>query len=310
MKRRIYVIQKDSNLKQSKLFFKSFNEQFSYLFKIDLLFPDYKKKLYEKYDEDLDVLKRGFSETAELIDTRWLENHKSDPVRLLLTDKFFELDEDQQKQVILHELGHYFTNPRLRKIRNFISIENPKLLPLHSKNPQEQALVDAHNRGLNFIFQIPKLIQEVYAEMWVFENEKTYSMDRIKIYCKDLKESINEFSNVEVGKDFFYRIPELSFLILWRLSIFRYLDFDYIDLCVRNTEKLNFLLQNLSNSIDFGELNIFKLQKELIDSLTYKKEDIFAICKIYESIFKEYISTSTLFFPGSLRKQIIDFYEI
>jgi len=303
MKEKIHIINSKEKSKLAREYFDYFQKTFSYLNNIDLVLePD---NHYDKHEEDLNIISRGWSETAELVDTRNLVDYKDHPVRLLLTDNFFELSIKEKNETIFHELGHYFTNPDLLEIREYISLKNPKILSINSR--ELQPLVNAHNTALNFVFQIPKLLQEINAELWVYENEPYYSETRIKKYCSAISDSIDEFKKATVQEGWFYEIPRLNFLILWRLCIIKSLNFDYIDDCFKKTKEANELFINLAKSVKWDQLKILRFQSNVLKAL--KDSDIKELISVFEEIFDDFIQNSSRFFPPNLQRQLIDFYK-
>lgn len=305
MENKIVIVQNESLLSKSKEYFELFNTKFEYLKDIKLVFtPEYS---YDKYEDDLTTIKMGWSTQAEIIDTRDIKDFENDPVRLILTDLFFECDDKQKDEIILHELGHYLTNPELIEIRNYLALKNPKLLAINSDELTQ--LVNAHNTGLNFVFQIPKLLQETRAELWLFENEPEFSKGRIEKYCSSISESINQFKEAKIDQGWFYQIPNINFLLLWRLSIISNLDFDYVKDCIEKTEEARILFFELASTVGWQNLEIFKLQDDVLNSLKYKEENIKNLILSFEQIFDDYISNSSLFFPEVLKDQIIQYYK-
>lgn len=305
MENKIVIVQNESLLNKSKDYFELFNTKFEYLKDIELVFtPEYN---YDKYEEDLTTIKRGWSTQAEIIDTRDIKDFENDPVRLILTDLFFDCEDKHKDEIILHELGHYLTNPELIEIRNYIALKNPKLLGINSDELTE--LVNAHNTGLNFVFQIPKLLQETRAELWLYENEPEFSKARIEKYCSSISESINQFKEAKIDQGWFYQIPNINFLLLWRLSIMTNLDFDYVKDCIEKTEEARKLFIALASTVGWQNLEIFKLQEDVLNSLKYKEESIGNLILSFEQIFDDYISNSSLFFPEVLKDQIIQYYK-
>lgn len=305
MKTKIYVVNSKEKSTETKDYFNSFNARFKYLSQIELVFQP--ENEYKKFQDDLNTIKRGWSQTAEIVDTRELAGYDQDPVRLLLTDNFFELSVSKKDEAILHELGHFFTNPDLLEIRKYIAKKNPPLLNIN--NPNLQNLTNAHNTALNFLFQIPKLVQEISAELWVYEHERDYSESRIKDYCVAVEQSLKEFKNAKVNESWFYNIPNLNFLILWRLSIFKSMDFDYINNCIEKTNEANVLFKGLAKTVNFENLKIFTLQTDIINSLDYSNENIIELIKTFEIIYNNYIVNSARFFPLEIQTQIVEFYK-
>lgn len=305
MKTKLYVVNSKSKSIEVVDYFKSFNDRFKYLKKIELLLQPYNE--YEKYAEDLNTIQRGWSETAEIIDTRELIGYEKDPVRILLTDNFFDLPLSEKDEAILHELGHYFTNPSLLKIRNYIAIKNPPIA--NSTQTDLQLLLNAHNTAMSFVFQIPKLAQEVNAELWVYEHERKYSESRIKRYCDAIEQSLNEFKTAKVDEDWFYEIPRLNFLLLWRLAIFQSLDFDYIADCIQKTKEANDLFNNLAKTVNWDKLKIFTLQAAVLNNLRNGTFDSQNFISEFELIYDDFILNSARFFPLNMQNQLIEFYK-
>jgi len=303
MKAKIHIVNSKEKSRMSREFFDSFLENFDYLNDIELVFgPD---NCYDKYEEDLKTISRGWSETAEIIDTRDLVGYEQDPVRLLLTDKFYDLTLHEKNETILHELGHYFTNPSLYGIRNYIALKNPPIINVNNGNLQQ--LINAHNAALNFVFQIPKLMQEVNAELWVFKKNRAYSETRIKKYCSTIEQSINDFKTAKVEEGWFYEIPRLNFLILWRIAIFQSLDFDYINDCIHKTNEANNLFIKLAATVNWNQLKIFTLQSFILQSLM--DSNIKNLIEYFEEIFEDFIINSSHFFPANMQRQLIEFYK-
>ena len=302
MNTKLHIVNSKEKSELVKEYFSAFNDDFNYLKDIELIFePDNR---YTKHEEDLNKISQGWFETAEIVDTRNLEGYEQDPVRLLLTDKFFGLPIKEKHETILHELGHYFTNPDLLEIRKYIAIKNPKLLNVN--NAGLQPLVNAHNTALNFVFQIPKLLQEVNAELWVYKNERDYSKTRIRKYCSGIEKSIEEFKNATIQEDWFFEIPRLNFLILWRLGIIQSMDFDYIINCMEKTNEANGLFLKLAESVNWNQLEIFKLQSNILQSL--KECNTEELILDFEKIFDDFVRNSSRFFPANMQRQLIEFY--
>lgn len=307
MKNEIFIVQPIEFLNESKIFFGTFNKTFDYLVDVNLKFtPEYK---YPQYDEDYNNLKVSWIAKAEIIDTRELSGYEKQPVRLILSKDFFTSNITEQYEIILHEIGHYITNVELLEIRNFIGKENPK--KLGCSNIQLDSLVDAHNQGLNYVFQILKLIQEVNAELWCYENQKDYCNNRLKLYCDTITEFLNAYNiNTQVSKGFFYEIPQLVFLILWRKAIIRHTSFDFSSTCIDSTNSAYDLLMGLANKVGWGQLKLFTKSDEILTAITYKNENIEDLKRLYLEIFDEYITESSKFFPEPMNNQIRPFYSL
>ena len=305
MKTKLYVVNSKSKSNETVVYFESFNERFNYLKRIELIFQPGNE--YDKYQEDLNTIQRGWSETAEIIDTRELIGYEQDPVRLLLTDNFFDLSVLEKDEAILHELGHYFTNPSLITIRKYIAVKNPPIV--NTNQPDLQELINAHNSAMNYVFQIPKLSQEVNAELWVYKHERKYSKSRIKRYCDSVEQSLNEFRTAKVNESWFYEIPRLNFLLLWRLAIFQSLDFDYIDDCIQKTQDVNIQFKNLAKTVSWDKLKIFTMQQAVLNDLENGKCNSQEFISEFELIYDDYILNSARFFPINMKNQLIEFYK-
>lgn len=305
MKTKIYVVNSEEKSNESQDYFKLFKDKYNYLDQIELIFQPGNE--YEKLQEDLSSI-RSLTEDAMLIDTRGLDDRDKESTRLLLTNNFFELSTQKKEGVILHELGHFFTNPKLLEIRRYIAKKNPpKLAPIR---PNLQPLINAHNSALFYVFQIPKLLQDVNAELWLFEHERTISESRIKEYCLTSEQPLDEFRNAKVDESFFYQIPKLNSLILWRLATFENLDFDYMEKCFQNTNEVNKLFIKLAATVNLDKLKIFTLQPDLLKSMVYNNEKPKDLIAEFEIIYDEFIIKSVHFFPIDLQNPIIEFYKI
>ena len=304
MDREIIIVQTAEN--EGVEYFAGLTRGTEHLCEVTLRFPS--NFPYGKYEEDLTTLKRGWSQYAELIDTRGIPGYDLDPVRILLSDGFFDLDARKQDEIVFHEFGHYFTNPRLQEIRNYIAEKNPPTLGINVPNLKN--LVNAHNTGLNFVFQIPKLVQELNAEMWVFENERRHSESRISEYCDSMESSIQQFSDAQINDAWFYEIPQINFLLLWRLTILTNVDFDFTTTCLGWVEKANTEFMALAEENGWGELEILMRQDAILRDLEYRKENVHDLCEQYEQILKNYIENSAQFFPQALRGQLFKLYRI
>lgn len=306
MKTEIYIVQPLENIEISKKFFSDFDKDHVYLKNIDLKFAS--EVPYDKFEEDFKNLSRPWTAEAELIDTRDLIGYEGDPVRLILSKDFYLAESKKQKEIIFHELGHFITNTNLTEIRNFIDKENPKILAIDI--PILTKLVNAHNEGLSYIFQIPKLIQEVNAEMWVFENERDFCDTRLQLYCQKIEEFIESYKNgITVSQDFFYQIPKLNFLILWRDAIVKHTDFSFSQNCLANTKLAFDILKKLAAESGWNDLKLLNKKDEILTAIDYKNENVESLKNIYSELFEDYISKSSQFFPLELKAQIRPFYN-
>lgn len=149
-------------------------------------------------------------------------------------------------------------------------------------------------------------MQEVNAELWVYKNERDYSKTRIIKYCSGIEDSIEEFKRATVQESWFFEIPRLNFLILWRLGIIQSMDYDYIHNCVEKTNEANRLFLKLAESINLNQLEIFKLQANILKSL--KDYNTNELIFDFENIFDDFIRNSSRFFPINMQRQLIEFY--
>lgn len=304
----IVLVYQKQNYQQCKLLFKEFSVDIKLPYSISFKYtPDY---LYEKYKSDLATILRGYSDNAELIDTRNLKEYKNQPTRLLFTNNFFSLPKEEKYANNLHELGHYFTNPDLIKIRNYIADDNPKLLSIRNPTDSMKNLLKLHNESVNYIFQIPKLVQEINAELWVYNNYPNYSELRLQNYCSDLHNYIQEFRNAKPDGFFLFQIPKLNFLLLWRKLIVRHTNFPFSKDCLLQVDELLNLLDQLAVKSNCNKLKIITNRSELEKTLEYHSENIVEVQSLYESMFKDFIMNSIMLFPNELRNDIKVFYGI
>lgn len=304
----IVIVYNQMNYQQCHSLFESFQNEIKLLKPVIFKYtPDFN---YSDYQNDLQTIARGFSENAELIDTRDLQGYENQPTRILLTDTFFPNSKEEKYRIILHELGHYFTNSRLISIREFIGEENPKLLNVTNPSSSMSNLLKLHNEAINNIFQIPKLIQEINAELWVFKHYPDYSEKRLNNYCADLHNSITEFKKMSPDSNFLFQIPKLNFLLLWRKLIIKHTNFSYSKNCQSQVVKLLALFDSLTVKARLNDLEIILQRQYMEKSLEYNSENIPEVKRLYKIIFKDFILHSILFFPAQLRNDIKLFYEI
>lgn len=304
----IVLVYQQDNYDECILLFEMFNKDIelpnSIVFKYT---PDFN---YSEYQHDLQTIARGWSENAELIDTRDLKGYENQPTRILLTNNFFLLSKDEKYNIILHEFGHYFTNPELLSIREYIAEKNPKILSARNPTNSIKELLRQQNEALNYIFQMPKLVQEINAELWVYNNFSDYSKLRLKVFCSDLNSYITEFRNTTPDSFFLYQIPKLNFLLLWRKLIIKQTNFSFTDDCLTQVSELFILLDKLAVKANIHNLEIITLRRNLETALEYKFENISEVKCLYESIFNDFIMHSVAFFPIGLQSDIKKFYGI
>jgi hypothetical protein len=265
---------------------------------------------YGEYNEDIQTIKRGYSRYAEFIDPRSLPLIDTQPIRLLLTEEFFTLSSGEKDESILHELGHYFTNPGLVKIREYIAEKNPPLLSIRGGDKRTTDAAAIFNESLNFLFQLPKLVQEMNAEMWVYENATEVSQKRLLGYCRPLQNAVTDFQNARVEVDFFFQIPRITFLVMFRVVTIGQTSFDFAPECMNMVGDLKESLFRLSSEAGWDGLRILDYHDEFTDYVLLGSEGIESVIKLFEKIFDDYIVKSLGFFPIKLRKGIRNLYGI
>jgi len=280
--------------------FKAFKKKFNYFEDIKLKFtPDEKYNLYEK---DLQDINSGMPELVSLIDTRDLPENKDEPIRMLLRDKFLKIDDEEKNEHILHEIGHFITNPSLKKIRQYISKNSPDKIII--QKPKYQQLIDFHNKGLTYLLDLLKLPQEVNADLWIYENEPKYSETRFKRYCDGVNTTFIENDK----RKFFYIIPFLNFHLIYRYSTINKIDFKIKNECLEKVDKANERLYELAQNLGWGSLKQLKYQNDILKSIEYKNPNYRKLIQIYEELFKEYIQISSSFFPRNYQDEILKIY--
>ncbi len=305
----IILVYERENLENTKAYFKIFRNEFDYLNSIQLKYTP--EAVYSEYESDLNILNMGHFETAEIIDTRNIPWRDSEPVRILLKNSFFTLSTLKKHEVILHEIGHYFTNPRLLTIRKYIADVDPPLLGIRSDNHQMNLLVLAHNKAINYIFQIPKLIQEMNGELWVYENQPKYSEQRLKGYCAGVKETLPKIQAIiSLQKDFLYKIPAISSFILFRKSVLRNTNFNFTQDCLLAIEEINREFLGLVDKAGWQTLKLVEHQRDVLGCLEYNNENIIRLTELYEIILSDFVVASSEFFPEIIHSNIIAFYEL
>jgi len=277
-------------------YFETFKKQFKYLENIDLKFtPD---ESYTKYETDLEYINSGTPELISLIDTRDLVRYKNDPIRLFIKDGFFKISDKEKDEQLLHELGHFFTNDKLKKIRKIISEMNfPKISTKESKYQ-----TDLHNKGLAYLTDIIKLPQEVNAEKWVNQNEANISSIRFKRFCEGINSNFTENDKTR----FFYIIPFLNYHILLRYALINKINFKSKHKHLMKLDMANKQLHFISKKLGWANLKQLSFQKDILKSV--QDEDYSKLISLFEDMFNEYIIISSSFFPKKLQKTILKIY--
>ncbi len=279
-------------------YFSYFIKEFSYLNCFKLKFSSDVK--YGLYKDDLVYINSGMPELASLIDTRSLKEHKHEPIRILLRDGFFRLNKEEKNENILHEIGHLITNPNLLKIRQYISENSPEKILV--KESKYQKLIDYHNKGLIYLFDLLKLKQEVSADVWLYHNELEYSEKRNTRYCNGINNKFDENNKNKL----FYKIPFFNFHIIYRYSLINKIDLKIKDKCLTKIDKANKRLYEIAKRFEWNELKQLKYQKDILEAISSEKH--LKLIKLYEENFKEYIQISSSFFPRHYQDEILDIY--
>ncbi len=302
-KQKIFIVNSPEREMEIRDYFKLFKERFNYLKNIEIIFA--KKEDYEKFNEDIIQINNHLGGGAEIIDERDL--NYLNLVRILFSDKFFGINLDKQDEIFLHELGHYFTNPSLIEIRKFIYSENPKKLSYLNFSLNE--LCKLHNKGLSFIFQIPKLIQELNAEMWFYKKEKLIFERRLKDYFQNIDSFLEDIKNIELDENLFFELPRLNFDILFRKSILNEVDFN----CTQEYQtKIDLVKDELLRKLKEIGFENFLLDEfdSVLDCLKHGQKNIIEIKILYKKIFEKYIKESSLKFSLKIREKILQKYNL
>jgi len=298
----IFVIYNPNNREECVKYFNKFKRQFLYLDNINLKFtPD---ENYNLYNKDLENINSGMPECVSLIDTRNLPERNNEPNRLLIKDNFFRATLEEKNENILHELGHFFTNQTFKELRQYLSINNPEQIEI--QNFENQKLIDNHNKGLSYLWDIPKLPLEINAELWIYENEPEYSESRIKRYCIGVNTEFSENDKIK----YFYKIPFINFHIIYRCLTVKKVNFDFTNDCLARLDKANNRLFKIANNFGWNGLKQLAFQSNILKSVEYKNENISNLIKIYEEIFEEYIKISASFFSEDFQNEILKLYNI
>lgn len=304
---KIILVYLEKHLQECKSFIHDFTESLSLPLKVEFEYtPEFK---YNEYDNDLRTINRCYSPYAELIDTRGINNMNDQSTRLLLSDNFFSKSQLEKYEIFLHELGHFITNPELIEIRNYIAKKNPPIMSIQNASTYIQELLNKHNKSVNYLFQIPKLVQEINAELWIYNNYREYSESRLKDYCSELSKSIKKYHQCQPDKFFLFQIPELNILLLFRILVLKHTEYSFSKECSESVETLFGLLDKLAEKANCNKLKIITERENLKIALEYKKENIQDIQKLYKSIFEDFILHSVEYFPEELRNDILRFYD-
>jgi hypothetical protein len=296
MKEVLYIVQPIGYESKAKSFLVKALEEFKLLQDLEIRYSPFTS--YLNYYEDLNKLNSRTSAKAEIIDTRGLFGipiFGDQESRLLFSVDFFNSTEDEQKEIFLHEVGHYITNQSLNKIRRFIAINSPNYLVLTNK--MNEGVCSEFNYGINYIVQLIKLSQELNAELWVYENFPKHSYTRFNNYCQSLDDFILTDINSINDKKIFFQLPFFWFSILFRKIVLSHIENDYSNDCEEKVTLATNKLFQIASKIGFRQMQMFKLKSSILDSLCYRNEKYDLQITNYISIFEDYIIKSLDFFP-------------
>lgn len=167
-----------------------------------------------KYQE-IDISKvLNKNEAAGIIDNRGFSDCDG-KVFLILHDKFFLSNQENITSTLLHELGHYFTNPQHIKLRNFLKKKECLLKP--SKVNSNHNFGD----GLYFVWRLLTLPLEQDAENWFNNKNGQLYKKHTKIYFDNLSKELMDYNKIDNYKlkmvkeeDIFYSLPQMVFQLL------------------------------------------------------------------------------------------------
>jgi len=309
MKEVLYIVQPIGYESKAKSFLVKALEEFKLLQDLEIRYSPFNS--YLNYYEDLNKLNSRTSAKAELIDTRGLSGipiFGDQESRLLFSVDFFNSTQDEQKEIFLHEVGHYITNQSLDKIRKFIAINSPNYLVLPNK--MNEGVCSEFNYGINYIVQLIKLSQELNAELWVYENFPKYSYTRFNNYCQSLDDFILTDINTINDKKIYFQLPFFWFSILFRKIVLSHIENDYSHDCEEKVKLATNKLFQIASKIGFRQMQMFKLKSSILDSLSYRNEKYDLQITNYISIFEDYIIKSLDFFPTYNHDTIKKQFEI
>jgi hypothetical protein len=309
MKEVLYIVQPIGYESKAKSFLVKALEEFKLLQDLEIRYSPFNS--YLNYYEDLNKLNSRTSAKAEIIDTRGLSGipiFGDQESRLLFSVDFFNSTEDEQKEIFLHEVGHYITNKSLNKIRRFIAINSPNYLVLPNK--MNEGVYSEFNYGINYIVQLIKLSQELNAELWVYENFPKHSYTRFNNYCQSLDDFILTDINTINDKKIFFQLPFFWFSILFRKIVLSHIENDYSYDCEEKVKLATNKLFQIASKIGFRQMQMFKLKSSILDSLCYRNEKYDLQITNYISIFEDYIIKSLVFFPTYNHDTIKKQFEI
>jgi hypothetical protein len=298
---RIIVVTEVGLEQRARQCLENFKTQYPYLSNIRIEFTP--KVQYSRYA----AIRRCWSEHAEIVDTRDLPEHQNEPVRLLLTKQFLQLSQEEQMPILLHEMGHYLTNPRLLEIRRYISQADP---PILSAQGSSRRLVELHNKALNYVFQLLKLPQEVNAECWLYKNHRDIAEARMENYRRSDIENLQLLRGLRPNAEFFYDIPQIVFLVSWKQAFLKHMDFEFVSHYLKEIENMWDEFLRLAKTVSLNQVKIIILHDQVLATLEYRNEKFKRLIQLYEEILREFITMSASFFSIDVGFQILKLYGL
>jgi len=284
---------------ECKAFFYNFTIRFPYLDNTELKYPP--KFVYPNYEYDLIMLNQ-ITPTATTIDFRGIS---TEPVKMYLPDSFFGRSEENQLEIVLHELGHLFTNDKTLEILRYKTSHVHLVTPFKSV---DKAIMQKHAYCLKHLLQIINLCNEVNAEVWMYQNESYYSHSHIQKYYNAISPSIAHLKDVPHDTNFFFEIPEATFFILFRFATLEKVKYDFTRKFLNDLQSFNAFLHQYAAESGWGTLRQITYQDAILDSV--RKQDCSKLIYQYEEIFDEFIRDSMPFFPLDERLKILPTYHL
>lgn len=303
MEKIIVVCEPQFNTK-CKSFFSKFISNYSYFDDIRLTFSD--DFDYAQYEADILHLHSAYASHVFLTDTRFWPGHQDEPIRLLLRESFFQEDFRRQASMMLHEIGHLMTNPRLAQIQKYKFAKSPKPLTLPTSDPRVLELLDRHNTALYYIFFLLKAPLEINGEMWLFENQPEISRGRIERLANDLADSLEDLDSSEVRENFLYHLPRYVFMATILGGIARHMEMeDKEDFTSKADEAWSRILE-VAQKRRLASLSLITLRGELYEAIDYGDEDVHWLTSIYEEMVHNFARTSIENFPEEFREKLLE----
>ena len=286
---------------QCKSFFDKFNKKFKYLDGIELKYtPDV---TYSSYVFDMMALDHGMIMTAMINDQRGV--NESEPVRIILPDGFFAINEKEQYERILHELGHFFTNPQTVLLTKCKMNNSYRIKPVSSALPR---IASMHTSCLRPLIKILDLCSEVNSEMWIYKNEPDFSKTHLESYCNSMHQSMVHLKGLALNREFFYEIPESNFFILFRLAVMEKINHDFKARFLSDVNEMNELFIKYVKQTGWSSLKQIGYQSDILSSV--RNQEFPRLIQLYEEIFEDFIRNSATFFPTNEHATILSAYKL